>query len=456
MTIGLRNIKPEKAFLIIALIFGVAFLVSTPPFQVFDEPEHFYKAIYLGEGHVLPVKEGYGAGIYVPQSAFESIRTFQNLPSRSENKVDLNDIKSLLKVHFNDKYKVFMDMSGKSIITYSPAPYLASAVFIDAAKLLNPSPLILMYMGRLANLLVWILLVYMAIKIIPVHKWVLMLLALMPMTIFQGASLSADSFTIGVSFLLIAFILKLRFDEDLIVKRDIYILFLLSLMLALSKPIYILLMALIFIIPASRFENRKKMFLTFTLLLGLVLTVILIWNLLTSGFFVSFQSQVSVRGQTAFILAEPLSALSAILNSLALNWKDYLLMFVGNLGWGDTPLPFSLVCIYIFMLILTAILDKSEVKIKFKDKLAFLLIFLSLFISIFVLEYLTWTPVGKTVVDGVHGRYFIPFAPLLLLLVYNKRFDYDIEKGFNVVIIIFILITLSIALLEIIKRFYVG
>lgn len=456
MTIGLRNIKPEKAFLIIALIFGAAFLVSTPPFQVFDEPEHFYKAIYLGEGHVLPVKEGYGAGIYVPQSAFESIRTFQNLPSRSENKVDLNDIKSLLKVHFNEKYKVFMDMSGKSIITYSPVPYLASAVFIDAAKLLNPSPLILMYLGRLANLLVWILLVYMAIKTIPVHKWVLMLLALMPMTIFQGASLSADSFTIGLSFLLIAFILKLRFDEDLIIKRDIYILFLLSLMLALSKPIYILLMALIFIVPSSRFENKKKMFLTFTLLLGLVLTVTLIWNILASGFYVSFPPQVSVQGQTAFILAEPFTALSAILNSLVLNWKDYLLMFVGNLGWGDTPLPFGLICIYVFMLILTAILDKSEVKIKFKDKLAFLLVFLSLFTLIFVLEYLTWTPVGKTVVDGVHGRYFIPFAPLLLLLFYNKQFDYDIEKGFNVVVMTFVLITLSIALLEIIKRFYIG
>ena len=456
MTIGLRNIKPEKAFLIIALVFGMTFLVSTPPFQVFDESEHFYKAIYLGEGHVLPVNEGYGAGIYVPQSAFESIRTFQNLPSRSENKVDLNDIKSLLKVHFNDKYKVFMDMSGKSIITYSPAPYLASAVFIDAAKLLNPSPLILMYMGRLANLLVWILLVYMAIKIIPVHKWVLMLLALMPMTIFQGASLSADSFTIGVSFLLIAFILKLGFDEDLIVKRDIYILFLLSLMLALSKPVYVVLMALIFIVPASRFENKKKMFLTFTLLFGLVLTAATIWNILASGFYVSFQPQVSVQGQTEFILTEPFTALSAILNSLALNWKDYLLMFVGNLGWGDTPLPFSLICIYVFMLILTAILDKSEVKIKFKDKLVFSLVFLSLFTSIFVLEYLTWTPVGKTVVDGVHGRYFIPIAPLLLLLFYNKQFDYDIEKGFNVIIITFILITLSIALLEIIKRFYIG
>jgi uncharacterized membrane protein len=456
MTIGLRNIKPEKAFLIIALVFGMTFLVSTPPFQVFDESEHFYKAIYLGEGHVLPVNEGYGAGIYVPQSAFESIRTFQNLPLHPENKVDLRDIKSLLKVHFNEKYKVFMDMSGKSIITYSPVPYLASAVFIDVAKLLNPSPLILMYLGRLANLLVWILLIYKAIKIIPVHKWVLMFLALMPMTIFQGASLSADSFTIGLSFLLVAFILKLRFDEDLITKRDIYILFLLSLMLALSKPVYVVLMALIFIVPASRFENKKKMFLTFTLLFGLVLTAATIWNILASGFYVSFQPQVSVQGQTEFILTEPFTALSAILNSLALNWKDYLLMFVGNLGWGDTPLPFSLICIYVFMLILTAILDKSEVKIKFKDKLVFSLVFLSLFTSIFVLEYLTWTPVGKTVVDGVHGRYFIPIAPLLLLLFYNKQFDYDIEKGFNVIIITFILITLSIALLEIIKRFYIG
>ncbi len=69
----------------------------------------------------------------------------------------------------------------------------------------------IIYLARFANLLLYVLIVYSAIKLTPVHKWVFFLLALMPMTLYEAASLSADSFTIAVSFLLIALFLKFSF-----------------------------------------------------------------------------------------------------------------------------------------------------------------------------------------------------------------------------------------------------
>jgi uncharacterized membrane protein len=36
---------------------------------------------------------------------------------------------------------------------------------------------------------------------------------------------------------------------------------------------------------------------------------------------------------------------------------------------------------------------------------------------IFLVEYMTWTPVGATHIDGVQGRYFVPLLPLLTLLL---------------------------------------
>ena len=121
----------------------------------------------------------------------------------------------MLNQPLNDNNKKFTDknptppipvtaVSFSAIITYSPISYLASAFAITIGKILNFSPIILMYIGRLANLLVWLLFIYLAIRITPVHKWVLLILSLMPMTIFQGASLSADSFTMALSFLVIA------------------------------------------------------------------------------------------------------------------------------------------------------------------------------------------------------------------------------------------------------------
>ena len=50
MTSKLRNIQPEKAFLVLALIFGIAILCINPPFQVPDEQVHFYKSYALTDG----------------------------------------------------------------------------------------------------------------------------------------------------------------------------------------------------------------------------------------------------------------------------------------------------------------------------------------------------------------------------------------------------------------------
>ena len=37
--------------------------------------------------------------------------------------------------------------------------------------------------------------------------------------------------------------------------------------------------------------------------------------------------------------------------------------------------------------------------------------------AVFVLQYLNWSPIGGPSVDGVQGRYFLPVAPFLLLLL---------------------------------------
>ncbi|MCE7699828.1 MAG: hypothetical protein K8E24_013765, partial [Methanobacterium paludis] len=68
---------------------------------------------------------------------------------------------------------------------------------------------------------------------------------------------------------------------------------------------------------------------------------------------------------------------------------------------------------------------------------------------------IAWTPIGQSMVGGVQGRYFVPIAPLIFLLFYNKKIDYNVKKGLNVFIIIFILIILSFTLFKIITKFYI-
>lgn len=214
MTSKLRNIQPEKAFLVLALIFGIAILCINPPFQVPDEQVHFYKSYALTDGQIIPEKIGNTSGFFIPKSTNNAYLEFKSIKFHPEKKIKIMNIFYLLNNPLHPNYTKFENISDIFIVTYSPVPYLASGFAIFIGKLFNFSPLLLMYLGRIANLLLYTLVVYMAIKITPVQKWVFFLLALMPMAIYVASSLSSDSFTIAISFLTIALFFKFAFDDN--------------------------------------------------------------------------------------------------------------------------------------------------------------------------------------------------------------------------------------------------
>lgn len=454
------TINPQIIFLIIGLIYGLSFLLVTPPFQVGDEGEHFDKSLYLSEGHIIPEKLGNKVGYYVPESADNlKLKSYTALKDKHE-KIKMNNILSLIHQPLNDSVTAFTSVvSTTAIITYSPIPYLASAFAIKIGEILNFSPIILLYVGRLANLLVWLFLIYLAIKITPVHKWVLLMLSLMPMTIFQGASLSADSFTIAISFLFIAVFLKFSFDSEKkeIDNKDICILSILMLILSLAKSFYFILACLFFLIPAEKFKSKRKMFLIFTFLFISCFAISNTWSLAVNSFYAPIAHYVSIPGQISFILSNPLSFPDALINTFST--KNILFpiigSFVGNLGWNAVNVLNWLILIYLSMLTLTALLDKNHMVINFERKLIIFITFSIVFILICASMYITGTPVGQNTIGAIAGRYLIPIAPLLFLLFYNNKIKFNIKKGFNLIIICLIIISLTITIYLLIANFYI-
>jgi uncharacterized membrane protein len=450
-----KDVEPEKAFIVIGLIFGIVFLIVTPPFQVSDESTHFYKALTLADGHILSEKQGDETGFYIPESVIGMVGAFQNLPFSNKDKITVGYTSSLTDspISSND-YKMFVDDSWVAIVYYPPFPYLASAFTISLGKFFNFPILMLLYLGRFVNLLLYLILVCMAIKIIPVHKWVLLLLALMPMTLFQGASISADSFTIPISFLVTAYIFKITFDDTKreFNLRDSCILLVLFMVLALSKQFYCLLIFLFFMVPASKFGGWKKKLLKFVYICSPAIIIIIFWNFLAAGLY----NPIGVKCQLLSVLSNPMIFFNSLIITVTSKFYYGLLMFVGDLGWLDTPLPQWLVYSYSIILILTALLDKNDIKINLKQKTIPLIMFALIFVSIFFLEYITWS-VTNNIITGVQGRYFIPFAPLLLLLFYNNRIKINGNERsiLNWIIILTLFVTLLITTFIIIKRYYI-
>ena len=397
MLIRRPALRPEIIFLVVALVFGITFALITPVFQVNDEGDHYLKVNHLSQGQV-----------FVEQS------------------------------------KVFISL-------YSPVPYLIPTLAVLIGKLLGLSALTIFYMGRLANLFVYILIIFLAIKYTPIQKWVFFLLALMPMALYEAASFSSDGFNIAISFLLIAYILKLAFDDEItaISRNQFLFVFILGLMLALSKEIYILSLLLFLIIPKHKFVSRNFKYTWFFIIFVFSISSALLWGLIVKGMYVPLTPNVNPQEQISFILTHLISFIWIFLGTISNNLLFYLTTFVGSFEWDGTnllsPLPQSLVLLYIMILFLVALTDKTEVKMNLNQKLLSMVVFLLGFVSIFVLEYLTWNDVGNSFINGVYGRYFIPIAPLLFLAVYNNRIRDFKEK--NILVPIFIVIMLFISVL---------
>ncbi|MDR2544838.1 MAG: DUF2142 domain-containing protein, partial [Methanobrevibacter sp.] len=175
---NLIKMKIEVIFLVFALIFGSMFAVINPPFISLDEGAHFVKAFDVSQGHIIPSN---GPTIDIPKSIFSipGIRGLNNNLVYSISDSKKFDYIPYLKIPFNIKDTI--EIGQRNTNVYMPLPYLATALVIKIGEFFNISPLVLLYFGRLINLLFYIVVVYFAIKIVPIGKYIFLLLALMPM-----------------------------------------------------------------------------------------------------------------------------------------------------------------------------------------------------------------------------------------------------------------------------------
>lgn len=508
---------PEKAFVTIGLIFGILFLLITPPFQAADELNHYYRSFQISSGQIIAEKQQNEVGGFLPKNLVTTTQKVSaGIPFNPEAKQNPEIIFSLLNVPLESNNKVFIAFPNTAV--YSPIPYLPQIIGITLGKTINLTPILIMYVGRVCNLLVWLVLGYFAIKVIPICKWTFFLLALTPMSLFQAASLSADAVTNGVSFLLIATFLQLALEPRLpdwnqkveeinstsqkYLDKKIFIIFLLSVLLALSKQAYFPLVGLFLLIPVEKIGNRKKYIGIFALLCLASVLAILSWSLISKGTYTTLVPNVAPSKQIQFILTHPFDLIGVILRTFFKDGVEYISQFIGKLGWMDTKLPPLFILSYLVILVFsvnTGVVQNRDVNVThrqakggfwksrrkdaqaasrrvdtkviteddlsvsgltYKDilistrqKRILLLILILNVILIATILYISWTPVAKDRVFGLQGRYFIPIAPIFFLLLYKDKFKLKI-RNINMIIVLYSVLSGTLTAVVLLKRYY--
>jgi uncharacterized membrane protein len=417
-------IKPHTFFLACALVFGTVYSLFTPALVSPDEYEHFLRANQVSEGQFLPLKKDKRLGGEIPEGFYRFMIPYRFVAHNLKHTTSFAEMRQTLNFKWNDSIKRFVDFPNTSY--YSPLCYAPQAIAIAAVKSLSDSSGLVYYLARLFTFLIWVLIVYCAIKITPVHPWLFAFLALLPMQIFVSNSLSADVLTDGIAFLFIAVILKFAFDDEKISPRRMLILFLLAVLLSQLKLVYTALVPLVLIIPRSKFNNTSVRYAVTLSIIFLAFFLAWIWSIVVMKHYTPFTEYneqyrehccvsrfANYYEQKEYILSHPLYFPRLLWKSVFSHPQLYLTGYIGILGAHDLPLPGWVVVTSYLLIILIASAGVSFIRLK--AKILLILCAFSSFVLLLLSQHLTWDTVGEGVVGLIQGRYLIPLMPLILL-----------------------------------------
>lgn len=438
-----KKLTPEKLFLYTVPIICLVFLVVMPMYRGHDEMRHVLRVYEISEGHLLTEVNGEKVGTPIPKSIVDGIGKYWR------NKMTYNDWIKIKDKQLDEENTTIPNM--ENVAVYSPVQYIPQALGMSLARIVSDNLLICLYMARLFNLIISIVLIYLAIKTIPFGKMLMYIIAVLPLSIEAFSTMSPDGITIAVSMLLIAYVLRIIFDKEKKVgKKEIAILSVLSIVIALCKIVYVPLVGVILLIPTEKYKNKKQRIIIPAIIMLVAIIINLIWFKISNDY-LSITSDGSSTQKIKEVLSSPISYLKMLLYTMNYYGNSYVQTLFGSvLAMGEFVKLYFIVPFGYAILFGFEAISNKELKnrfSKFQNIIMFLIVALIIGL-IFTSLYVQYTANDSTVIKGVQGRYFIPIMLLVGFLLANLKIvnEYKEENKMKLIGIFTLAIQLYIML----------
>jgi uncharacterized membrane protein len=405
--------SPAMVYFLLGLLGVVPMVVLTPPFQVPDEPQHFYRAYQLSELRMRGIVRDGAAGAILPSSLIELTDRFLGSRAihtdRPITAQPLRDTWLAFDLPLDPGRREFVDFSGAA--PYSPLPYLPQTVAIAVARWAGAGPLALLYVARLANVLVVLTLLTWAVRIMPIGREALVVAGLLPMAAFEYASVSPDAAIIGTAFLFTAVALRGQLRGRW-TACEVAVAAVSGLVFCSLKPVYAPLLVLA--LPATLTRGRMKHTLSVhAIILVVALGGTAIWLRFTSSVLVLPFPGTSLWDQANYIVVHPLAYARTIASSFWNHGDFYYYSLVGLLGWLTLYLPSFAYVLSAGALLLSVLVRPGYVARLPVYAVAWNTLLLGGSAALIMTAmYLYGTRVRWWIVEGVQGRYFLPLLAL--------------------------------------------
>lgn len=440
--------KLEYVFLLVGVCFSIVFNFLILPGSLPDEPDHIATAYYFSNRLMGIPEAGIGEGqdgieresIYVRDTDVQFMNRFQLTPTLKEYHYVRDYSK---ETGVSDEWVSF----GRSKYTENWITYIPTVLSTTICRLLGVNGVMTIFGGRIVQTAIWLLVFFFAIRIIPVGKGVVFLLAICPITVQQCMSYNYDSTAIEASILFFALLIRLLTTDRKVGIRDTVLLGILIFLLSSSKGgVYIPECLLVLLIPKDHYKSTRQrhvirlIFLVAILLgflwstLGYLLVVLGFRENPLSGATVDYSSEISTY-TLSDVLTHPGNALYVLINTLLIFADFYALGSVsGPLCWLTVGISRILGYAILLLMALAAVRTEKDEPVRKKHRWCIVFATILTFLMSAGAMMITWTDHGQNYITGLQGRYFTPLLPFIAFLFRRGnlvvRRDLSRELGF--------------------------
>jgi uncharacterized membrane protein len=444
------RLATEWVYLAAALVFGLVLVLLTPPFQIFDEPAHYQRAWSVAQGQVLAAPDG---SVSLPVNVAGlpvAMRYLEVMQGKERYRPGLAS--PLIWQRISSQRQATLTAAAG----YGPVGYVPQAGGILIARAIGVSPLLGLYLGRLANLLVCVTLVFFAIRLVPIGKPLVALMALFPLPLALMASLNLDGLMIAGWLFFFCLMLRLTRMQTVGTWQIAALLGAAGLVCTV-KPGYGVLVLLVFALHPSQLGGRLR----YGLITGGALVIALVATIALQGlgpdaahaeaFAAALGSPpTDPTAQLSLMLHHPLGFLAVLKTTYAASAILFGRGMFGVLAWGAIAVT-DIVTVAVAGGLVILLMRDEQPRLRWWHRVVLAGTALLAVLVISAAMYVYATPVGDAAIFGLQGRYYLPMLPLAVFSVYGIRLHRP--RSTTLILLTLVLIELA-ATLSLLLRYY--
>jgi len=415
---------------------------ANPPLRGPNEIAHFLRIYSYARGGLLPAAEVDGRkGTFVEREVYEQLFFFRSagewFATAREKDVRYGQVMALYRDvagridDDSDRAAIFAPFAGTE--GYTPIaylPYIAAAAVGRLLRLDGPDMLLLM---RLFGLAAFTALVGYAIRVSPVLKWAFVLIAMLPVSLYNRSVLSADGAGLCSALVVTALCLNgaWKVSAGRVWERSIWMT-----ICALSKQPQIVFLVLE--LMALRFKELPQRWRSVLIVILPSLVLSPLWVIAVSAEIAAWRLQndryhpaeeFDPLWKLLYMWEHPFHFPLAVWTALT-EWGDRLWPeLIGILGWQDIRLQ-SWTYVVLTALLILVWIEKLKPEGQPRARVIVIagLTLLGYVVLVYLIFFLTYTPIDVDHVRGVQGRYFVivlPVAAVFVATIINR----ELPKG---------------------------